>query len=393
MSMLIYKPGTSSERRFALRVGLNTVGRNRDNAVWLNRADVSRYHAEIAVTPERVILKDLGSSNHCFVNGRKVKLTELSDGDEVRFSSIRLVFQAQDEPASSTVNESDLDEAATLAADIAQHGRVEDGVTPERRAELAEQLAGLSPSSAEPASLLKIPEHWTGDRRLARLKILLETANRLAEPSGVAVRMERALDVVMQFLDVDRAAILEERAVAGQSSHPAVGADPVRAAPKSAPRLRLVATRNRLGTAAGEDGAFYDPAFVAAALAKGGPSLRVESAVDSTSAVHVACAVPLGSVAADAALYVDSVHAPTGYAEDDVSLIAELAAQLGIALANARALDELRADDVAILSAEPLIAEELVAAALPDTPAAAADSAEADDILAALSALDEQGKP
>jgi adenylate cyclase len=329
MPSLIYRPGTPHERRFELGIGLNSVGRNRDNQVWLNRADVSRRHAEITVTPERVLLKDLGSSNHVYVNDRKVKLIELADGDEVRFSSVRLRFQAGDNPGcSAAVGESAGNAVASVAADSSVRERAR--AAPHDGAESKAPAASMSVGSAEPESLLREPASWTGDRRLLRLKLLLEAANRLAEPSGVAVRMGKALDLVMQFLDVDQAAVLEQ----GPAD-----------ATQASPPVRALAVRSRVGDAGGDGDVLHDPALVAASLAQGRPEVRVEDALDVALGVHVACAVPLGPAAADAALYVDSRNAPTHYADADIELIADLAAQLGIALANARALDALRADD------------------------------------------------
>jgi adenylate cyclase len=329
MPSLIYRPGTPHERRFELGIGLNSVGRNRDNQVWLNRADVSRRHAEIAVTPERVLLKDLGSSNHCYVNDRKVKLVELADGDEVRFSSVRLRFQAEDNPDSSAARREsagDADASVAAVSSVRERARA----APLDGAESKAPAASMSAGSAAPESLLREPASWTGDRRLLRLKLLLEAANRLAEPSGVAVRMGKALDLVMQFLDVDQAAVLEQ----GPAG-----------ATQATPPVRVLAVRSRVGDAGGDGAVFHDPALVAASIAQGRPEVRVHEPLDVALGVHVACAVPLGPAAADAVLYVDSPSAPTRYADADIELIADLAAQFGIALANARALDALRADD------------------------------------------------
>lgn len=356
MPALIYKPDTESERVFPLQVGLNRVGRNRDNQVYLNRADVSRYHAEIAVTPERIILKDLGSSNHSFVNGRKVKVTELADGDEVRFSSIRLSFRERVEDGSSTVDETAVeDDDRALAAEIAEKGRVEDGVTPARRAEFAQMVAGTPASRADAgsaASLLQVPEGWRTDPKHARLQILLDVANRLSAPTGAAARMGQALDLTLGYLAVDRAAVLEQPEQPDVDAEPLPGA--VASAPASspgerssqpspgAPRPHTLAVRQRTERDAA-NGAFWDTALVATAIAKRGPALSADDAADG--GVHVALAVPLGQSASDAALYLANLSAAGPYGDADLELIGELAEQIGIALANARALDALRADE------------------------------------------------
>jgi adenylate cyclase len=349
MPALIYKSGTAKERVFPLRLGLNGVGRDRDNQVCLNRADVSRHHAEIAVTPERVILKDLDSSNHSFVNGRKVRLTELSDGDEVRFSSIRFSYRAADGPTASQADAPAGDDVADLAAEIAARGRVDGGVTPERRAELRHMVAEISARHAvgqAPPSLLRIPEGWADDRHLAQLQVLLDVANRLASPCGVTARMGRALELLLTYLDVDRAALLVQSPRGGpadeqagpRGDEPSVGALLQAMAPP-----RRLAARARSGVVPAEDGVFWESTLVATALAKRGPALSVDDAPGG--GVRVALCQPLGEQAVDAVLYVANQSVSGPYADEDLEFITGFAEQIGIALANARALEALQEDE------------------------------------------------
>ncbi|MCG6940328.1 MAG: FHA domain-containing protein [Thiohalocapsa sp.] len=373
MPALIYKPGTPKERVFPLRVGLNGVGRNRDNRVCLKRADISRNHAEIAVTPERVILKDLGSSNHSFVNGRKVKITELSDGDEVRFSSVRLAFHATFEPQPHTGedatgdtatactatgeaaagDDAERDGADALAAEIAAKGRVEEGVTPARRAELEDMAADMpvpepEAGAAGTPSLLRIPDGAPNDRNLARLQILLDVANRLSAPTCVATRMAQALELTLSYLDVDRVAVLERPPAqgdgdAGRETADAGGAE-VPAPGDTRRPPRVLAVRARDGDTPSLDEPVWQAALVATAFAKRGLGLVVDDAADG-GGVRVDLCLPLGHAAADAALYLVSWAAAGAYSDDDMAFIEQLAEQIGIALANARAVDALHDDE------------------------------------------------
>lgn len=348
MPALIYKPGTPKERVFPLKLGLNGVGRHQDNTVFLNRPDVSRHHAEIAVTPERVILKDLGSSNHSFVNGRKVKVTELADGDEVRFSTLRFSYRVADDTVSTVA--ADADDTGMVASEVAEHGRVEEGVTPERRAELADMVADMSahPPGAGPApSLLRVPEDWPSDRRLARLQVLLDVANRLSSSSGVAERMARAVDLVLTYLAVDRVAVLEllpEQDAADVPSEHAAGRKDASPASTGGFQARALAARRRDGDAAHVADRLWEPALAVTALAKSGPALSVDDIPDSTE-VRVELCLPLGQLTPDAVLCVASDAVGGPYGDDDLEFINSLAEQTGIALANARALDALREDE------------------------------------------------
>jgi hypothetical protein len=63
-----------------------TVGRTRDNHVFVHSQLVSRDHARIIVSEENVVVFDIGSANGCFVNDEQIRRRTLADGDIVRFA-------------------------------------------------------------------------------------------------------------------------------------------------------------------------------------------------------------------------------------------------------------------------------------------------------------------
>ena len=71
-----------------------TVGRTRENHVFVPSQLVSRDHARFLVSEEKVIVFDVGSANGCFVNEEQVKRRVLRDGDIVRFADRRYRFSA-----------------------------------------------------------------------------------------------------------------------------------------------------------------------------------------------------------------------------------------------------------------------------------------------------------
>ncbi|MEM9558058.1 MAG: sigma 54-interacting transcriptional regulator [Acidobacteriota bacterium] len=84
------------ERWFALAAGKNLVGSRRDAAVHLADASVSRRHAVVLVEPTGVVVRDLGSKNGTFLNGRPIVDAPLVLGDELRCGPVRLVLEAID---------------------------------------------------------------------------------------------------------------------------------------------------------------------------------------------------------------------------------------------------------------------------------------------------------
>jgi FHA domain/GAF domain len=70
-----------------LKPGTNKVGRQRvDNHIVLVGPEISRFHTEIDVLEEAIVIRDLGSSNGTFVNGERVGEISIQAGDKVAFS-------------------------------------------------------------------------------------------------------------------------------------------------------------------------------------------------------------------------------------------------------------------------------------------------------------------
>jgi len=71
-----------------LKSGLNKVGRQRnDNHIVLVGPEISRFHAELVVEQDRVVINDLGSANGTYVNDQRVQGSrELNPADLIQFS-------------------------------------------------------------------------------------------------------------------------------------------------------------------------------------------------------------------------------------------------------------------------------------------------------------------
>jgi pSer/pThr/pTyr-binding forkhead associated (FHA) protein len=78
---------------YSLVGGEVTIGRSPGNTIVIDNAGVSRRHAVIRVTGEKVVLEDLDSANGTFVRGQRVEEYELRDGDEIAIVKHRLVYR------------------------------------------------------------------------------------------------------------------------------------------------------------------------------------------------------------------------------------------------------------------------------------------------------------
>jgi pSer/pThr/pTyr-binding forkhead associated (FHA) protein len=71
-----------------------TMGRAGDLELSLGDAEVSRRHARLETDGKVVYLRDLGSSNGTFLNGRRItSAIEIRPGDEIDVGTTRLVVE------------------------------------------------------------------------------------------------------------------------------------------------------------------------------------------------------------------------------------------------------------------------------------------------------------
>lgn len=71
-----------------------TVGRAPDQHIVLDDPSVSRVHAQIVLDNGYWKLVNLLSSNGTFVNGKKISIAPIADGDRIRFGQVELIFKA-----------------------------------------------------------------------------------------------------------------------------------------------------------------------------------------------------------------------------------------------------------------------------------------------------------
>jgi pSer/pThr/pTyr-binding forkhead associated (FHA) protein len=87
------KPG-EAPRRVPLDPLPFTIGRIDTADLQIDSTRVSRQHAQIALENGRFMLRDLGSTNGTYVNGKPVQSASLSDGDTVLVADFELTFVA-----------------------------------------------------------------------------------------------------------------------------------------------------------------------------------------------------------------------------------------------------------------------------------------------------------
>ena len=90
---LIVESGKTNQREYILVREKTTIGRVSDNDIAISDISMSRHHAEIVKLPEGFKLKDLDSANGSLLNGYRIRVAQLRNGDTIEFGAIRFRFE------------------------------------------------------------------------------------------------------------------------------------------------------------------------------------------------------------------------------------------------------------------------------------------------------------
>jgi hypothetical protein len=71
----------------------SVIGKGTDADIRLNDDFASKLHAVIHFEEERFFISDLGSTNHTWLNGKKIIKEELQDGDFIRIGHQETIFK------------------------------------------------------------------------------------------------------------------------------------------------------------------------------------------------------------------------------------------------------------------------------------------------------------
>jgi adenylate cyclase len=255
---------------------------------------VSRHHAELSGKGNHVLVRDLGSANGTFMNGRRITSAELREGEEIRFGELGFVLEKRP-PTPREPSEPLPDGTVVRAVDVASG----DG-----------PLARLT---AE------------------RLAALVDLAGRLSGEITPERVLESVADLAVELLPADRAAVVLLE----------VGE-----------RLRVAATRSKAEAAPEVPRSIVWRAIderIAVLTADAGADARFQSGSVVRQGIRSALCVPLlaedGSVLG--ALYLDSRERRGGFAEPEAALAFAFAGLAAVTLARARWAEAARRDAVA----------------------------------------------
>ncbi|HBB33181.1 MAG TPA: adenylate cyclase [Cyanobacteria bacterium UBA8803] len=320
MPYLIYDPDTPEERIYQLKLGANSIGREEDNSIVVVHGYLSRHHAKIIMTPNGVTLTDLQSLNGTFVNEFKIDQCQLKDGDLIRFGSVFFKFieklpytgpkPSDDEDTQiSIIKEFSPDQTRVMIRDLLRKEKIEN-------------------------SVLKIRHQDAHQRAVDKLQILLEVSKELSSPEDPDKLLQKILDLLLEIVQVDRAAILMVNEATGELEQKAVKWQSGVRTNNEFYSKQIANFVRRHGNAILTDDACLDKLFE-------------DSVSILRQGIHAAMCVPLKPRdEVIGVIYVDNLSMTDVYSDEDLEFLTCLANQAAIAIENSRLYKKMQAEAV-----------------------------------------------
>lgn len=108
--VLVQKDGMTKD--IAVTKPVQIIGRQTDCQIRIPSASVSRHHCEVALRDGRPSVRDLGSSNGTYVNGKKVTQSDLVAGDIVTVGD--LIFSVRIDGKPERIDTEDVLDIGTI---------------------------------------------------------------------------------------------------------------------------------------------------------------------------------------------------------------------------------------------------------------------------------------
>ena len=192
MPSLFVIQGRDQGTRFRLDGTTVTIGRGTSNQVQLHDTEVSREHAELMQRGDKLVLRDLGSSNGTFVNGSPVREHELASGDQLQLGRTLLLYTG--------VTEDQVEDLADKINIVARNVE-DDGSRIVHAMHQSEGSEILAPPLDETTS------PWLARAR-SNLQIMYRTALAVSHTLDIDQLLARIMDMIFEWVEADRGCIM-----------------------------------------------------------------------------------------------------------------------------------------------------------------------------------------
>ncbi|MCA9237326.1 MAG: FHA domain-containing protein [Planctomycetales bacterium] len=200
MASLFVIHGRDQGARFELDDSVHSIGRTQANSIRLHDTEVSRNHAELVRRGDGYLLRDSGSSNGTFINGRAVTEQPLLTGDQVQVGRSTLLYtSSHDTPPEDLADLVNIvpitsgDDGSRIVASLSQTGGSE-WLMPNAR-------GSSNPFLAQARS---------------NLQIMYRTALAVSHTLDIDQLLNRIMDMIFDWVDADRGCIMMKNLETGK---------------------------------------------------------------------------------------------------------------------------------------------------------------------------------
>jgi len=148
---LVLRVGPSPGKVYPLLKTEVTLGRDINNEIVINDAEISRKHCRLKIVGNGYVIEDLGSTNGTWVDEQRISgQYQLSHGDTIRMGdNISLTYEVVGYDADATVASSSAAPPSEQAPPSQQYQEPH----PYQQAERAQQYSGRVPETDEPPTI------------------------------------------------------------------------------------------------------------------------------------------------------------------------------------------------------------------------------------------------
>ena len=130
VNLVLFKKN-GSRKVFPLPSSVTVVGRRHDCDLWVPLASVSKRHCQLNCSDGVLIIRDLGSRNGTFLNGKPVDEAVVKTGDSIKVGPLVFVFQIDGQPET-------IIQAGSVAQSLPRQDAVTENATDEQFDDFAE---------------------------------------------------------------------------------------------------------------------------------------------------------------------------------------------------------------------------------------------------------------
>ena len=311
MPRLFVYPKKGDSFWYTLKQERTLIGRSEDNDLALPDPFSSGHHAVISPSNGGFYVRDNGSKNGTFLNGKKIQgEVVLKRGDEILIGSTRIIY---DKELSSNVE----------VTEVAHPARNINTMIPLKEILKKQDIDTTIQSLTTPADFIKIKSDFKS------MAVLNEVSKALVLHQPLQELLERIMDLISEYLPMDRGVLMLK-----EGNPPQMIAKVPRINNKNLLRQKILVSQSIINLV------LDNHSSVLTADAQTDERLRMKDSIIRSN-IHSAMCVPLwNNREIIGVIYADRISLLDQFTEDDLRLLTLLSNLAAVKIENSRAIEQ-----------------------------------------------------